>query len=150
MVKVVLSLPLAKSEFTEDKQSKFREAIATAAGAKPADVTIDKILASVGRRLLSELILVHTSIKAADQKAGDAIATSLTTDRINGALQSAGLPKATIKEAATVETVRTDGSTSRSTLTVGVNTSSTVSSTTAPLTVGIVGVLVLLTVVTWW
>ncbi len=57
VVKLVLSLALAKYEFTEDKQSKFRESIATAAGAKPADVTIDAldtILTSVGRRLLSE------------------------------------------------------------------------------------------------
>ena len=142
VVKFVLSLPLAKSEFMEDKHSKFREAIATTAGAKPAEVTIDRIdtvLKSVGRRLLPELVLVHTSIKAADVKAGDTIASSLTTDRINGALENAGLPKATIKQAPTLETVSTATS---------VNTSSTVSSTPAPLIGGIIGVLVLLTVIT--
>ena len=94
---------------------------------------------SVGRRLLSELVLVHTSIKAADVKAGDAIASSLTTDRINGALENVGLPKATINQTPTVETVSTA---------MSVNTSSTVSSTTALLIGGIVGDLVLLTVVT--
>jgi hypothetical protein len=135
VVRLVLSLPLAKSEFTEDKQGKFRESIATAADAKPADVTIDgidTITTSVGRRLLSELVLVHITIKAADAKTADTMASSLTTDRINGALQKAGLPKATIKQAPTVEAVSTATSVNNS--------------TTAPLIGGIVGGLVLLIV----
>jgi hypothetical protein len=139
VVKLVLSLPLAKSEFTQDKQSKFRESIAAAAGAKPTDVTIDgidTIITSIGRRLLSESVVVQTTITAADVKAGDAIASSLTTDRINVALQNAGLPNATIKKAPTVETV---------------STATSVNTSTAPLTalqIGcIVGGLVLLIVI---
>jgi hypothetical protein len=131
VVKLVLSLPLAKSEFTEDKQSKFRQSIATAAGSKSADVTIDAIdtiLTSVGRRLLSELVLVHITITAADVEGADAIASSLTTDRINAALENAGLPKATIKQAPTVETV---------------STATSVNTSTAPLIGGIAGGLVL-------
>jgi hypothetical protein len=52
-VKLSLSLPFTKDEFTEDKQSKFRESLAVAAGVKPADVKIDKIETIVGRSLRS-------------------------------------------------------------------------------------------------
>jgi hypothetical protein len=131
VIKLVLSLPITQMDFTEDKQSNFRVSIAAAAGAKPADVTIDKIEAMsrrVGRRLLSESVLVYTVIKATDSKAADAIASSLTTDKINGVLQTAGLPKATIKQTPTVESTATS------------------ENITAPLIGGIVGGLVLLIV----
>jgi butyrate kinase len=70
-VKLSLSLPFTKDEFTEDKQSQFRKSLAVAAGVKPADVKIDKIETIVGRRgagrrLLAGSIRVDTSIRAAD------------------------------------------------------------------------------------
>ena len=136
VVKLTLSLPLTKNEFTTDKQSKFRESIAAAAGAKTADVTIDRIdtIVNVGRRLLSEYVLVYTSVMASDAKAADAMANSLTVDKINESLDNAGLPKATLKQAATVATVST------------VKPVESVNTITAPLIGGIVGGLVLLIV----
>jgi hypothetical protein len=136
VVKLTLSLPLTKNEFTTDKQSKFRESIAAASGSNAADVTIDRIdtiVNSVGRRLLSEYVLIYTSIMASDAKAADAIANSLTVDKINGSLDNAGLPKATIKQAATVEAVS---------MVDPVESVNTI----APLIGGIVGGLVLLIV----
>jgi hypothetical protein len=133
VIKLVLSLPISitQIDFTEDKQSKYRVSIAAAAGAKPADVTIDKIEAMsrrAGRRLLSESVLVYSVIKASDAKTADTMASSLTTNKINGAMENAGLPKVTIKQGPTVESTA-----------ASVNI-------TAPLTGGIVGGLVLLIV----
>ena len=45
-MKLSLSLPLSVAEFDLEKQAKFKEAIARAAGASPADVAIDNIEAS--------------------------------------------------------------------------------------------------------
>jgi hypothetical protein len=69
-----------------------------------------------------------------DVKAADAMANSLTVDKINESLDNTGLPKATIKQAATVETVST------------VKPVESVNTITAPLIGGIVGGLVLLIV----
>jgi hypothetical protein len=71
---------------------------------------------------------------ASDAKTADALANSLTVDKINGSLDNTGLPKATIKQAATVEAVST------------VKPVESVNTITAPLIGGIVGGLVLLIV----
>ena len=47
VVKMAVSLPMTVAEFDDGKQTKFTESIAKVAGAKPADVTIDKIEAMV-------------------------------------------------------------------------------------------------------
>ena len=124
VVKLILSFPLSRSEFTADKQIKFRESIAAAAGflgvagqrlsynGKPADVTVDRIETweehvrrSVGRRLLAQSVLVYTMVKfkaykddvgGARPTAADTMVSLLTIDKIHGALENAGLPKATI------------------------------------------------------
>jgi len=103
-VKLSLSLPFTKDEFTEDKQSKFRESLAVAADVKPADVKIDKIETIVGRRgagrrLLAGSIRVDTSIRAADNAQAGSMAKRLTADNINAELAKVGLPKSTILEA---------------------------------------------------
>jgi hypothetical protein len=105
-VKMTLLFPLAESEFTVDKQMKLRESIAAAVGTKPADVTIEKFeiitgRRNFGRRLLSESVLVYIAVKASDAKEADGMAKSLTADKINKALENAGLPKATMKQAPT-------------------------------------------------
>jgi hypothetical protein len=112
VVKLALLFPLATSEFTADKQSKVMESIAVAVGANPSDVTIDKIETmtgrrNFGRRLLSVSVLVYIAVKAADAKQADAMATSLTADKINKALENTGLPKATMKQSPTVTYVST-------------------------------------------
>ena len=95
VVKLTLSLPLTKNEFTTDKQSKFRESIAAAAGAKSTDVTIDRIdtIVNVGRRLLSEYVLVYTSVMASDAKAADAMANSLRATRLMNPWIIPGYPR---------------------------------------------------------
>jgi hypothetical protein len=132
-------LPLAKIDFTADKQSKFRESIAAAAGAKPADVSIDKIESMTGRRNfgrrdLSQSVLVYIAVKAADVKEADAMATSLTADNINKALENTGLPKTTIKQAPTV----TYGSTSPAVVGGGTGNTSNQSATNIPIIIGAV------------
>jgi len=47
---MVMSLPMTKQEFTEEKQMNFRVSIATAAGVTPGDVTMDKIETIMSRR----------------------------------------------------------------------------------------------------
>jgi hypothetical protein len=103
-VKLSLSLPFTKDEFTEDKQSQFRKSLAVAAGVKPADVKIDKIETIVGRRgagrrLLAGSIRVDTSIRAADNAQAGSMAKRLTADNINAELVKVGLPPSTILEA---------------------------------------------------
>jgi hypothetical protein len=124
VVKLILSLPHSRSEFTAAKQFNFRESIAAAAvffggagqrwyfNGKPADGTVDRIETweehvrrSVGRRLLAQSVQVYTMVKfnaykedvgGARPMAADTLASSLTIDKIHRALENAGLPKATI------------------------------------------------------
>ena len=90
VVKMAVSLPMTVDQFNADAQTKFKESIAKAAGATPADVTIDKIQAiSVGRRrLLASSIRVDTSVNAADKAAADAMSGKLTADNINAELET--------------------------------------------------------------
>jgi hypothetical protein len=103
LVTLSLSLPFTKDEFTEDKQIKFRESLAVAAGVKPADVKIDKIETigrrGAGRHLLAGSIRVDTSIRAADNAKASSMVNRLTADNINAELAKVGLPKSTILEA---------------------------------------------------
>jgi hypothetical protein len=103
VVRVALSLPMRNADFTSDKQTLFKKALATAAGAGvfEADVTIDKLeTINGGRRLLAESIRVGTIIKASNQAAADTMAKTLTQDKINNALSKSGLPAATLLEVA--------------------------------------------------
>ena len=88
-MKLSLSLPLSVAEFNPEKQAKFKEAIARAAGASPAGVAIDNIeaLASVRRRLLaSSGVRIDVSVKAKDKAAADAMGAGLTAGNINAEL----------------------------------------------------------------
>ena len=101
VVKLTLSLPLTKKEFTTDKQSKFRESIAAIAGAKPTDVTISIPDRRAGRRLLAESIRVDIIVKlpAADPSVADAMTRALSIEKINEALAKADLTESTLLEA---------------------------------------------------
>ena len=100
------------AEFDDGKQATFKTAIAAAAGVSNADVTIVKIesISSAQRggaishvtlrRLLAASIRIDMSVKAANQNAGDAVGAKLTVTAINAQLQQAGLPAATLLEAA--------------------------------------------------
>jgi hypothetical protein len=107
---MVMSLPMTKQEFTEEKQIKFRVSIAIAAGVTPADVTLDKIETISSRRgfdrhLLTDSLRVDTIVKASDESAAVSMASALTHDKINSELEKAGLPKATMLEAPKAATV---------------------------------------------
>ena len=96
-VKMVFQLDMTLSDFTSDKQVKFREAVAAAAGVQMSDVTIDHIEEVAGRRQLqADSIRVDTSINVPDAAAADTLKTTLTRDKINAELQNVGLPSATI------------------------------------------------------
>ena len=92
---------MSPSAFTDDKQTAFKSSLAQAAGVSSESVVIHKIESISGRRhLLAEAIRVETGIMAADQGAAEAIAGKLTVDSINSELSKAGLPAATVLEAA--------------------------------------------------
>ena len=104
LVKLSLSLPFTKDEFTEDKQSKFRESLAVTADVKPADVKIDEIeiiggRRGAGRHLLARSIRVDSSIRAADNSRANSMANALTLDKINAELAKVGLPRSIMLEA---------------------------------------------------
>ena len=92
-VKLSLSLPLSVAEFNLEKQAKFKEAIARAAGASPADVAIDNIeaLSSDRRRLLASGVRLDVSVKAKDKAAADAMGAGLTAGNINSQLSKVSL-----------------------------------------------------------
>jgi hypothetical protein len=100
-VRITLSLPMSPSAFTDEKQTAFKASLAQAAGVASKAVVINKIESISSRRhLLAEAIRVDTSIMAPGQAAADEMAGRLTADSINRELSKAGLPTATLLEAA--------------------------------------------------
>lgn len=91
-VKVAISLPMSKADFTPAKKTDFRTAIAAAADASPADVKIDKIGTIEGDRR-SGGIRVDTSVKAKDADSAKNMAKQLTIEAINEELTNRGLPE---------------------------------------------------------
>ena len=106
-VTMVVSLPMTKAEFDGEKQQAFKEALAKTAGqgVRADQVFIDSIeeISTAARRLLAQGIRVTVSVKATDQDAAAAIASRLTEEDINTELEEAGLPPATVLEAAAVQ-----------------------------------------------
>jgi tRNA A-37 threonylcarbamoyl transferase component Bud32 len=93
---------MSQSAFTKDKQVAFKASLAQAAGVASEAVVINKIESISSRRhLLAEAIRVETSIMAAGEAAAQELAGRLTADSINRELSKAGLPTATVLEAAT-------------------------------------------------
>ena len=100
--RIVLSLPMSPSAFTDDKQAAFKSSLAQAAGVSSEEVVIHRIESMSSRRhLLAEAIRVETGIMTTDADAAAAIAGRLTADSINKELSKAGLPAATVLEVAT-------------------------------------------------
>jgi hypothetical protein len=117
VVRLSLSLPLSMVEFNHTRRAKFLESIARAAGASPADVTIDNVkaifssardfpvnysgvnnttAAAWNRRDLSSSIRIDVSVMATDKAAADAIVARLTYHNINAELAKAGFPRAEV------------------------------------------------------
>jgi hypothetical protein len=99
---------MSQSAFTKDKQTSFKASLAQAAGVASEAVVINKIESISSRRhLLVEAIRVETSIMAAGEAAAQEMAGRLTADSINRELSKAGLPTATVLEAATASNTGT-------------------------------------------
>merc|ERR1712100_168130 len=99
-VKFTVSLPYSKADFTADKQTKFKEAVASAAGggATKDDVTL-KI--TEARRRAGK-INVEVTIKVATREAANTMAAAITADKLNEKLKAAGLEEATMVSKPTV------------------------------------------------
>ena len=83
---VPFSLPMTKQEFNEDRQAKFRQALANVAGVKIGDVTVDKITETMAGRATS--IRIDSSVAVTGGKLADSgtVKTLMTADRINAEL----------------------------------------------------------------
>jgi len=104
---VAVSLPLTESKFDNDKKATFRAAIAAAAGVSSADVTIVKVTSTSSAQQGGEIhdargpgIRVNMSVRAASHIEADTLCAKLTVTSMNAKLQQAGLPAATLLEAA--------------------------------------------------
>merc|ERR1711970_872942 len=99
-VKFTVSLPYSKADFTADKQTKFKEAVASAAGggATKDDVTL-KI--TEARRRAGK-INVEVTIKVATKDAANAMAAAISAKTLNEKLKAAGLEEATMVSTPTV------------------------------------------------
>ena len=97
-VKLTLSLPLARKDFTKDRQTAFKKALADAAEVAEGDVSITDISEiAAERRSGTASINVAGSIKIEEEKA-DTVKDTLTLARINVELKVNGLPEATMVE----------------------------------------------------
>ena len=99
IVKLVLSLPMTIEEFSIDKQAKFRQAIAGAAGVNLSKVRIVSITPTSDRRqrrLLDSGINVDVEVAADSTSAARTVVGQLNADNINQNLKAAGLPEAEI------------------------------------------------------
>jgi hypothetical protein len=106
IVTMKLGLPISKDDFKTHMQISFRQAIANAAGVGLTKVRIAKITAvntRRSRRLLAESIAVDVEVAAADSSAAKSVASNLSPDKINAQLEQAGLPKAEVLEAPSVQ-----------------------------------------------
>ena len=99
-VRMVLSLPMTIETFNYEVQTTFKDALAQAVGVASNTISIDSIVANVQRRLLSESIIVQTSIMAVDEGSATNMMSSLTSDNININLVRSGLPSVTVIEQA--------------------------------------------------
>jgi hypothetical protein len=145
-VLITLSLPMSPSAFTNEKQTAFKASLAQAAGVASEAVVINKIESISSRRhLLVEAIRVKTSIMARGQTAAEEMAGRLTADSINRELSKAGLPTATVLEAAkpTLSPLATSPEPSASKTDTGAVASSSSFFSTPVLVGGILGIVFL-------
>jgi hypothetical protein len=82
VVKVVLTLALSTSEFTEAKERQFLQGIANAAGVEVGNVKVIGIKPQ-SRRLLKSGIILDVAISTPDKSAARSVAAQLTVDKIN-------------------------------------------------------------------
>jgi len=97
-LKLDVTLPYTKDEFNADLKTKYKKAVARAAGTVPGNVEITSIHDAPGRRAGS--IKVGTTIRSLDEAGLDTLSTTLGTgdalkNKINSELRAMGLKEAT-------------------------------------------------------
>ena len=106
VVKLVIDIPLTMAEFTEDKQTSFRNAIAATAGVANEFVEITDIKSIIRRRrMLSASISVATQITVQNEATANTVSDTMTQSNINKQMVSTGMSNVTVSVGATVETV---------------------------------------------
>jgi len=96
-VTMTVTMPFSKSDFVEDKQDKYKAAIASAAGAPVDNVDIVSI---TEKRRRAGSVDVETKIRAKDESGMTALSEALGSGdalktKINSALDAQGLPAST-------------------------------------------------------
>merc|ERR1712167_405345 len=100
VVKFTVSLLYSKADFTADKQTKFKEAVASAAGGEATKDDVTLKITEARRR--AGKINVEVTIKVATKEAANAMAAEITADKLNEKLKAAGLEEATMVSKPTV------------------------------------------------
>merc|ERR1712100_90476 len=95
-----VSLPYSKADFTADKQTTFKEAVANAAGSGATKDDVTLTITEVRRR--AGKINVEVTIKVETEAAAKTMASAITADKLNEKLKAAGLEEATMVSAPTV------------------------------------------------
>ena len=110
-VKIGLYLPMSEEDFTDDKKTKFKYAIAKAACILTTDkVLIDRVWAFDKGRSWAQ-IKVSVSILAKYAGDGDTIKARLTEANINKELKLQGLPECNVVETPVVQVISLNDST---------------------------------------
>jgi len=106
VVKLVIDIPLTMAEFTEDKQTSFRNAIAATADVANEFVEITDIKSIIRRRrMLSASISVATQITMQNGVIANTVSDTMTQSNINKQMVSNGISNVTVSVSPTVETV---------------------------------------------
>ena len=99
-VRMVLSVAMTIETFDYEVQTRFKDALARAAGVESNAVSIDSIVAKMQRRLLSGGIVVKTSILALDNSSASTMMSLLSSDNINDNLLRSGMASVIVVEQA--------------------------------------------------
>jgi len=99
-VRMVLSVAMTIETFDYEVQTRFKDALARAAGVESNAVSIDSIVAKMQRRLLSGGIVVKTSILALDKSSASTMMSLLSSDNINDNLLRSGMASVIVVEQA--------------------------------------------------
>ena len=112
-VAVTVTLPIPEAQFTTDRRSRFREALADAAGVVPDQVLMRQVLQT--RRAGNEAAAVGGSvqilsyIEAPDAAAAATVTTALSTGELKVQLERQGLPQGILNYVAIVRPASVGG-----------------------------------------
>jgi ribosomal protein S27E len=102
-VAVLATLPMQQADFTADKQVRFREALADTAGVVHDQVLLRQIVQTRRDAARSGSIQVLSHIATSNEAEAAAVTASVTPQTLNIHMTRAGLPSASLKSVAVVE-----------------------------------------------